>query len=790
MSEHTTETNYFTQRMADMGVTGQHNVIDLLQYDAEAGDNVLKPVPVFSYNEKLDGIDILVYTLNRTTVRIAKNTNSRWKDGYKITRLAEPKVNKKGDVMKYYLPKGEPTLPFFPPQLVEAYNNKTEIPVLYLTEGYFKAFKAAMHGIHCVGLVSITCMTDTNGKLYPDIIKLIRTCKVQRLVWLTDGDCRDITGEPISKEDEITKKIVYTDLYRRPNNFFITIQKFVELTSSLENVQKYFAHINTDNLEGRPKGLDDLLIAFPDDTEAIATELTKFDKIKAGKYEGTYTVKFNVTYGLGSLRNYFLHGDVTNFYLFHAERNSRLKNQKFRYSGTIYKYNEESGKCEVEIPKEASSYFRVANDYYKIVQIPQPWDNTITTFRRRLKETIKDDCGKEIFNHIPKYEEFCNVPNHENYQQVVDSCYNIYHPFDHEPDEGDCSVTIDFLKHIFGTRDVTITHKDGKQLIVPYYELALDYITLLYKHPQQILPILSLVSEERQTGKTTFLKYLKMVFTENLAIVGNEDLGGNFNSHWVSKLVIACDETKIDKHTVVEKVKAMSTSNEVQMNAKGRDQVNLPFFGKFILCSNNEDNFINIDKNEIRFWVIKVPKLPKKNVKLLDQMQEEIPAFLNMLNNRQMVTDEQERHWFDTELLATDALRKVQQNSAPQMEQRIRIELQNMFAYSGEEEIEIPLKNLAEDILKRPNDSNYIQKVVNAMGYKTYPQKRGTYVKVVERKKQAGLGEDEEEMDFEIVTKTVAFNNRYYLFKRKDFIDPQDDIKETQTSTDTSDLPF
>lgn len=790
MSEHTTETNYFTQRMADMGVTSQQNVIDLLQYDAEAGDNVLKPVPVFSYNEKLDGIDILVYTLNRTTVRIAKNTNSRWKDGYKITRLAEPKVNKKGDVMKYYLPKGEPTLPFFPPHLVEAYDNKTEIPVLYLTEGYFKAFKADMHGIYCVGLVSINCMTDTKGKLYEDIFRIIETCKVQRLVWLTDGDCRDITNKPISEEDPETKKVTYADLYRRPNNFFITIQKFVELTSSLENVQKYFAHINTDNLEGRPKGLDDLLIAFPKETEAITAELNKFDEIITGKYEGTYTVKFNVTYNLGKVRSYFLHGDITNFYLYHVERNSRLKGQKFRYSGSIYQYNEESGKCEVQIPKEASSYFRVANDYYKIVELPQPWGNTITTFRRRLKETIKDDCGKDIFKFIPKYEEFVNIPNHENYQQIVNSSYNMYHPFDHEAEEGDCPTILSFLQHIFGTHEITVTHKDGKEFKVKYYELGLDYLSLLYKKPQHILPILCLVSEERQTGKTTFLKFLKMLFTENVAIVGNDDLGGNFNSHWAPKLVIACDETKIDKHTVVEKVKSMSTSNEVQLNAKGRDQITIPFFGKFILCSNNVDNFINIDKHEIRFWVLNVTKLKDINVHLEDSMKEEIPAFLHLLNKRKMVTDRQERHWFDTKLLVTDALRKVQENSAPQMQKRINIELQHLFSLVDKKELTIPLKAIADEILKRPQDSHYIGQVLNNMGYKVGKVIRGEYPRVQEKKIDAGVGEQFDDKGYAFTTKPVKFNARAYTFKREDFIDPQDETEDTPKPNDTTDLPF
>lgn len=44
------------------------------------------------------------------------------------------------------------------------------------------------------------------------------------------------------------------------------------------------------------------------------------------------------------------------------------------------------------------------------------------------------------------------------------------------------------------------------------YELGLDYMQLLYMQPTQKLPILLLVSEERNTGKTTFPNFLKSIF--------------------------------------------------------------------------------------------------------------------------------------------------------------------------------------------------------------------------------------------------------------------------------------
>ena len=44
-----------------------------------------------------------------------------------------------------------------------------------------------------------------------------------------------------------------------------------------------------------------------------------------------------------------------------------------------------------------------------------------------------------------------------------------------------------------------------------------------------------------------------------------------------------------------------------RLEAKGKDKREVEFFGKFILCSNNEDSFIKIDAHETRFWVRKIP---------------------------------------------------------------------------------------------------------------------------------------------------------------------------------------
>ena len=102
---------------------------------------------------------------------------------------------------------------------------------------------------------------------------------------------------------------------------------------------------------------------------------------------------------------------------------------------------------------------------------------------------------------------------------------------EHKPAEGECPVTIEFLKHIF-------QHD---------YELGLDYIQLLYQQPTKNLPILCLVSKEKNTCKGTFLKLIKAIFGQNATVIGNEDLANGFYASWAEKLVIAIDETFVYK---------------------------------------------------------------------------------------------------------------------------------------------------------------------------------------------------------------------------------------------------
>ena len=117
-------------------------------------------------------------------------------------------------------------------------------------------------------------------------------------------------------------------------------------------------------------------------------------------------------------------------------------------------------------------------------------------------------------------------------------------------------------------------------------ELGYDYLQLLFRHPTQMLPILCLVSKLRETGKSTFAKLMKAVFTGNAAFVSSQDLQSDFNEHWITKLLVMCEEAFIEKKATIERIKDLSTASVAMVNSKGVQQVEQEVFLKFILCSN------------------------------------------------------------------------------------------------------------------------------------------------------------------------------------------------------------
>lgn len=305
-----------------------------------------------------------------------------------------------------------------------------------------------------------------------------------------------------------------------------------------------------------------------------------------------------------------------------------------------------------KISIEKEEFIRVGTTLYKLVNQPRLNGGYVKKRIPWNAETLRQDHGKGFMATVPKYDGFCTVPSHVNYQPVVDKFLNLYEPIGHKPVQGDFPHICSLVRHIFGEQ----------------YELGMDYLQLLYLHPVQKLPILLLVSEERNTGKSTFLNFLKAIFQNNVTFNTNEDFRSQFNSDWAGKLLIVVDEVLLSRREDSERLKNLSTTLSYKVEAKGKDRDEIAFFAKFVLCSNNEHLPVIIDAGETRYWVRKINRLENDDTSYLEKLKEEIPAFLYFLTHRVLSTKKENRMWFNPILLYTAALQRIIRSNRNRLE--------------------------------------------------------------------------------------------------------------------------
>ena len=302
-------------------------------------------------------------------------------------------------------------------------------------------------------------------------------------------------------------------------------------------------------------------------------------------------------------------------------------------------------------------YVRVRTDYYKIVEKPMTDGTRQQQLIKWKYAFIKADHGREYAEEVPCYDDFITFPDNINPQQVVDGKFwNLYHPMKFKPEPGEFPNIDKLMEHIFGEQK----------------ELGYDYLQLLYTNPQQKLPIIVLVSRERNTGKSTFMHFLHLWFGDNVTFNTNEDFGSQFNADWAGMLLICVDEALLSKREYSERIKNLSTARFYKIEAKGKDKIQQEFFAKFVFCSNNVDKPLIIDPGETRYWVREVPKLESDDVNFLSKVKKEIPYLMyHLLNEREMSVGNKGRMYFDPAILFTPALQRIMMNSRSQVEAAI-----------------------------------------------------------------------------------------------------------------------
>lgn len=548
---------------------------------------------------------------------------------------------------------------YIPPE-VEA-NKKIE--TLYVTDLPFTS-KSALAKVPVIGYKGITDKHSENlFVLDPDFIQLLQKKKVHSVVLLYNSDVVDPHFKPGSDED----------LSKPLDSVFSAVKRFNELLVDFDiEITLWFVHIKHHFYLNGVTTIDDLY--KEEDTAAIDAALKSYSNRK----ENSFFEKINLSdSNFNRLYNHLKLKNALSFYSYFADQ---IRFKEFIFKSVRYAYD--GDKLEKIQYTDASLYLRVGPDYYKRIMTlnsHNEYEEQLTNWK--IGE-IGRDYGREFTREIPKYDAFINRPcNTGEYQKtfttnhngIVSNLFNIYNPVDHEPVAGEWPTIKKFLTHIF-----TACNIDGEIL----FDFGLDYLQLTYLNPKQRLPILCLVSAERNTGKSTFLDFLKMIFGANVSILDNQRFNPKFTSHFAGKLIVAIDEGHIpvnDKMTK-EMIKNMATGKVMWLEAKGSNAKGVENFTHLVFCSNDEKNFMQIDDGENRFAVIKVPSFRKAGEKddpdMLDKMGKEIPAFLNFLQNRRLSSSKKEtRFWFPEHVYTTEALQVVMDRT----KNTIETELEEFF---------------------------------------------------------------------------------------------------------------
>lgn len=700
--------SYFDSRMKEMGI-GPANIgfeVALPNPDTGMPDESMGKVTRMRFSQDADGNIVIPYYSLIGTKAEYKKANQKWGIPFERIRYKIPRIGKDGKEEKYHSSFGSHNFIYFTPEILQKYWSSTTIRTLYLTEGEFKATVACLHGLDVVATSGIHNWYDPNGnkKLHYDLIELMVRCKVERLVFLTDADTLTIKYRP---GKEMTERPYL--FYSAVKNFREAAINYMDTHSESKLTDVMFAHLKTELAKSEAKGLDDLLIKQAMQREHIIKDLREVPMSKH------YFTAFNISDGLSKIKEYFGLTTVEKFYEVYQ---LFLEDREFLYHKLTYRYSDEAGKLERIRHQEIPNYMRIGCDWFKLVRVPNAHQEEEEEIKKWKVSEIQRDYGKKYPNFledVPKYDAWCNMPAmNGQYKRNHNNCFNMFNPMRHEPKEGTLEATERFMKHLFGGQG-SFEHS----IIGDPFSVAMDYLTLMYREPTQILPVLCLVSPENNTGKSTFLKWLRDIYGSNATIIDNERFKQSFNSHYITKYIIGIDEgfLDVDKRSEKERLKKLATDERQYLEFKGADVQEIPFYGKIIICSNDADSLMKIDEGEIRWFVIRVPKFSTpEDPEFRNKLRAEIPAWLHYLSTRQLTHPKEGRAWFNPEYLVTEQLKLIIEKTRNRTDKVVDECLIDMFTTYKVSRIDIDLKKLVE-IINKEGYSKYKLDVQDVKNY-------------------------------------------------------------------------
>jgi hypothetical protein len=741
-------TEYLKKRLEELGVSEKQNTFTR-EWINEVSDKVGGKTVVKKYPEKRDyqifdadeegNIVIRYFNLDGQPYRWKKEDTKQSRD-YIRKRLRNPDSD-----FKYYQEPGSPQFPFFNPGIIRKYKLATAVPpeehpaqtkifdekekgkkkprakkkvepapdqdlgtieTLFVVEGEFKSFKGWMSGLDIIGLPSIHGFYngDVKGKLHDDIQEVIVKCKVKKIVFLVDADLISIKWA----EDK--------DLYKRPASFYGSIKAFRESLQLLiedDNMplnMVYFMAIKQKFMNDA-KGLDDLLCKYTAVHMEIIEDLFEFQFAK--KYFDGYIINDLNKDVQGKMHKVLGLTDEQEFYKTYKDF---IGAREFKFKRRRYVYDQEAKEVKFVRHEDADKFMRIGPDWVKVISKPNKYGDLEEEIVPWKKSEIISDYKRfpDFMEQCQRYDGFCNEPNwNGEYKSVVNGCFNVCRPLKWQPKEGSIATTIGFLKHIFqGAGQVHLDDQGRYEKEDPIkgdqFTVALDYLTIQLRYPKQMLPVPILVSPENGTGKSTFLKWLQMIYGTNMCILGNAQFQMKFNSHYITKYIISIDEgfLEVDKKAEKERLKQLVTADRAFLEFKGMNVKEIAYYGKLIICSNDADRVMKIEEGESRWFVVRVPVLTSKDPDLEVKLKSECEAWLHYLYNRQIFHQRVDRLWFSPEDFITEQFKVIVEATKNRIDRVFEDWLKEQFMLYRLPVLRYSLKNLTE-IFNDPKNSKY-----------------------------------------------------------------------------------
>lgn len=208
--------------------------------------------------------------------------------------------------------------------------------------------------------------------------------------------------------------------------------------------------------------------------------------------------------------------------------------------------------------------------------------------------------------------------------------YNLWGGFAYSPKQGSCEL---FKAHI---QNVICSGNSS------YFEYVWKWCAYVFQHPDRVHTALLLMGSQG-TGKGVFVKALGALFGKHFIHLDSvERLVGNFNFHMKNAVLVFADEAVWGGNRKdVGRLKAMITEELALIEPKGKDSIPIRNFRHFIFSS-NEDWPVHLDRDDRRFFVLKVSDGHKEDFNYFEGIAEELrnggySALLHELLNTDIV---------------------------------------------------------------------------------------------------------------------------------------------------------